>query len=132
MTTLSSYIQLPLLSGNTQKVALAFIGSLLIAISAQITVPMFPIPMTMQTFAVLTIAVVMGGRLGALSLLMYIAEGAMGLPVFAGGKGGLPVLMGPTGGYLIGFVISAYIVGSLAEKGFDRNAFKMFVGYDYW
>jgi biotin transport system substrate-specific component len=106
---------------------LALLGSLFVAVCAQINVPLPLVPITMQTFAVLTVGAALGWRLGALSLLFYIAEGAAGLPVFAQFKAGPAVIMGPTGGYIVGFVIAAAAVGWLAQKGFDRNAFKMFV-----
>ena len=132
MNTLSSYIALPMQNTTAKNILLAFLGSVLIGICAQITVPMVPVPMTLQTFAVLTVAMGLGARYGALSVLFYLAEGAMGLPVFAGGKAGLVVFTMGTGGYLIGFVIAAYIVGYMAEKGWDRSFIKasvaMFIG----
>lgn len=103
---------------------LAIGGSIALWISAKIQVPFYPVPMTMQTFMVLLIGMAYGWRLGAATLLLYLAEGASGLPVFAGTpeKGiGLAYMMGPTGGYLLGFVIAAAFVGWLAEKGWDRN-----------
>lgn len=105
---------------------LAFIGTLLMAISAKINVPFYPVPMTMQTFVVLSIGMAYGWRLGGATLLLYLAEGAMGLPVFAGTpeKGiGIAYMMGPTGGYLVGFVLAATLVGYLGERGWDRNVF---------
>jgi biotin transport system substrate-specific component len=99
---------------------LAIAGSALMAVSAKIQVPMWPVPMTMQTFAVLVIAMSFGFRLGAATLLLYLAEGAVGLPVFASGAG-LVYLAGPTGGYLVGFFVAAALVGWLAEKGWDRT-----------
>lgn len=97
-------------------------GSLLIALCAQIKIwlPISPVPVTLQTFAVLMLGALLGSRRGSLCALAYIIEGAAGLPVFALG-GGLAVLLGPTGGYLAGFVPAAYITGSLAEKGWDRR-----------
>ncbi len=100
---------------------LALVGSLLVAVSAQIQVPMYPVPMTMQPFAVVVIGAAFGARLGAATLLIYMAEGALGLPVFAGMKGGALVLAGPTAGYIAGFVLAAGAVGWLAERGWDRN-----------
>jgi biotin transport system substrate-specific component len=108
-------------------VALALLGSLFVAICAQINVHLPLVPITMQTFAVLTVGAALGWRLGALSLLLYMAEGAAGLPVFAEFKAGPAVLMGFTGGYIAGFVIAAAVTGWFAQKGFDRNAFKMFL-----
>jgi biotin transport system substrate-specific component len=100
---------------------LALVGSLLVAVSAQFQVPMVPVPMTMQSFAVLVIGAAYGARLGAATLLLYMAEGAIGLPVFAGMKGGAAHLVGPTGGYIVGFVLAAGVVGWLAERGWDRS-----------
>ena len=90
-------------------------------VSAQIQVPMYPVPMTMQPFAVLAIGAAYGARLGAATLLLYMAEGALGLPVFAGMKGGAAMLVGPTAGYIVGFVLAAGAVGWLAERRWDRN-----------
>lgn len=95
-------------------------GSALMAIAAKINVPMIPVPMTMQTFAVLVIAMAYGWRLAGATLLAYLAEGAIGLPVFASG-GGLLYMAGPTGGYLVGFFVAAVTVGFLAERGWDRG-----------
>ena len=98
-------------------------GSILVALCSQIAVPLpfSPVPVTGQTLAVLLVGVLLGGRRGALSLALYVAEGAIGLPVFAGGGAGLARLLGPTGGYLMGFVVGAWLVGSLAERGWDRR-----------
>ncbi|MEC9267683.1 MAG: biotin transporter BioY [Alphaproteobacteria bacterium] len=95
-------------------------GSALMAIAAKINVPMIPVPMTMQTFAVLVIAMAYGWRLAGATLLAYLAEGAIGLPVFASGSG-LLYMAGPTGGYLVGFFVAAVTVGFLAERGWDRG-----------
>ena len=106
------------------KVVLVLAGTALLTLSAKIQVPFYPVPMTMQTFAVLVIGMAFGWKLGGLTILAYLAEGALGLPVFAGtpAKGiGLAYMAGPTGGYLVGFVISAMTVGYMAEKGFDRS-----------
>ncbi len=100
---------------------LAVLGSLLVAVSAQIEVPLWPVPITGQTFAVLVIGMAYGARLGAVTLALYLAEGAAGLPVFAGFAAGPAVLMGPTGGYLLGFVLAAGLIGHLAERGWDRG-----------
>ncbi len=100
---------------------LMLLGSAFTAVSAQIAVPLEPVPITMQTFAVLVIGMAYGWRLGAATLALYLAEGAVGFPVFAEFKSGLPVLFGNTGGYLFGFVLAAGIVGWLAERGWDRN-----------
>ena len=98
-------------------------GSLLIALCAQLAIG-WPIPVTGQTFAVLMIGALLGARRASLSVLTYIMEGAAGLPVFAHGRGGFLILSGPTGGYLVGFVFAVYIVGLLAERGWDRRVGK--------
>jgi biotin transport system substrate-specific component len=102
-------------------ILLMIAGSLFIAACAQVAVPLLPVPITMQTFAVLMIGAAYGWRLGAATVAAYLVEGALGLPVFAEWSGGLPVLVGPTGGYLFGFVLAAGAVGWLAERGWDRN-----------
>lgn len=107
-----------------RKVILAIAGSLALWASAKLQVPFYPVPMTMQTFVVLVIGMAYGWRLGAATVLLYLAEGAAGLPVFAGTpeKGiGLAYMVGPTGGYLLGFVLSAALVGWLAQRGWGRN-----------
>ena len=98
-------------------------GSLFIGLCAQVAVvvPFSPVPVTGQTFAVLMAGALLGRRRGALCVLAYIIEGAAGLGVFAMGRAGVGVLFGPTGGYLVGFVAGAYIVGLLAERGWDRR-----------
>lgn len=109
-----------------RQALLAVVGSALVALSAQVQVPMVPVPMTLQTLAVLAIGAAFGARLAAATLLLYVAEAALGLPVMAGFGGGLARLMGPTGGYVLGFVLAAFVVGKLAERGWDRNGFTMF------
>lgn len=105
--------------------ALVICGSMLIAAAAQpaVRLPFSPIPVTGQTLAVLLVGALLGSKRGSLAVLAYLAEGAAGLPVFAGGTGGAIVLLGPTGGYLPGFVLAAGLVGWLAERGWDRNVF---------
>lgn len=116
----------PLLAPLAEKsllthIALVVIGSLLIAASSQIQVPFYPVPMTMQTFAVLLVGAVGGRRLGAETVSLYLAEAAIGLPFLAGGAGGLHHFAGPTAGYLYGYVVAAYVVGWLVERGAARN-----------
>jgi biotin transport system substrate-specific component len=101
-------------------ISLILCGSVLLGLSAQIAVG-WPVPFTMQTFAVLMIGALFGGRLGSLTVLAYLIEGAVGLPVFSLGRGGLSVLFGPTGGYLFGFIAAAYVTGLLAENRWDRQ-----------
>lgn len=103
--------------------ALIFGGSLFVALSAQLAIPLgfSPVPVTGQTFAVLLTGALLGARRGSLSILAYIAEGAAGLPVFAMGQGGAAVLLGPRGGYIIGFILAAWLTGFLAERRWDRR-----------
>ena len=105
---------------------LVLAGSALIALSARIQVPMWPVPMTMQTFAVLLIGMACGARMSAAIVGAYLLEGLLGLPVFASGAGPA-YFAGPTGGYLAGFLISAVVVGELAERGWARNALTAFL-----
>ena len=103
-------------------ILLIFGGSLFIALFAHMKflLPFSRVPVTGQTFAVLIIGALLGAKRGSLTVLTYITEGLVGLPVFAMGSG-LVVLRGFTGGYIIGFIFAAYIVGSLAERGWDRR-----------
>ena len=99
---------------------LVLAGSILLAVSAKVQVPFWPVPMTMQTFVVLMLGATLGWRLAGATVLAYLAEGALGLPVFAKGAG-LAYLAGPTGGYLLGFLLAAVLVGWLAERGYGRT-----------
>lgn len=112
-------------SGLLRSGALAILGSLLVAAAAQVNVPMQPVPMTLQTLAVLAVGAAFGWRLGVATLVLYALEAAAGLPVLAEMKSGLPFLLGPTGGYVLGFIVAAGVVGALAERGFDRSMVKM-------
>jgi biotin transport system substrate-specific component len=100
---------------------LALLGSAVLAASAQVSLPMWPVPATLQTLAVLLLGALGGSRMGVASVALYLAEGAMGLPVFAGGAGGIAALAGPTAGYLIGFLPAAWLAG-LAGRGLARQA----------
>ncbi|MEX0503957.1 biotin transporter BioY [Alphaproteobacteria bacterium LSUCC0719] len=107
----------------TAQLVLVLAGSLLLALSAQFAfrIPISPVPVTGQTLAVLLIGMAYGSRLGSATVLAYLVEGGMGLPVFANGTAGWVVIMGPTGGYLIGFVAAAFALGWLAERGMGRG-----------
>lgn len=96
-------------------------GSLLVTLCAKIQVPMWPVPFTMQPFAVLLVGAALGSRRGAAALIAYLVQGAIGLPVFSGPAAGVVYFAGPTGGYLFAFPIAAYLVGRLAERGWDRR-----------
>jgi biotin transport system substrate-specific component len=106
-------------------VALAVFGSLILWASAKISVPFWPVPMTLQTGAVALIGAVYGARLGFATVVLYLMEGAAGMPVFQNG-GGIGYLMGPTGGYLFAMAIEAAFIGFMVERGFGRNVFKLF------
>ncbi len=107
-----------------RNVILAVLGSALMWLSAKVQVPLYPVPITMQTLVVLVLGIAYGPRLGAATMILYLLEGAVGLPVFAGGwseGGGFHLLYGPTGGYLAGFVVAAAVCGRLAQQGWDRQ-----------
>jgi biotin transport system substrate-specific component len=110
-------------------VLLAIAGSLVMWVSAKIKVPFYPVPMTLQTLALFGIAAAYGTRLGVATMALYLIEGALGLPVFAGTpeKGiGLAYMFGPTGGYLASYMIAAAIVGYAVDRGLGRDPFKLF------
>ena len=114
-------------AGALSNLALIVGASLVTALAAQIEfrVPWSPVPITGQTFAVLLSGAVLGARRAFLAQLLYLAEGASGLPVFAGGAFGLVKFAGPTGGYLLAFPFAAAVTGILAERGWDRHFFTM-------
>jgi biotin transport system substrate-specific component len=105
------------------NIVLVAAGSALMAVSAQFShqFSFSTVPITGQTFAVLLIGALFGSRLGAATMIAYLAEGAGGLPVFANGHGGIAAISTPSGGYLFGFIIAAYVVGWFAERGWDRS-----------
>ena len=110
-----------------KKFIIVIFGTLLLTISAKIKVPFYPVPMTMQTFTVVLIGITLGWKLGLYTVLVYLFEGAIGLPVFAGTpeKGiGISYMIGPTGGYLIGFVSSVLIAGFY---NLNKNIFVKFL-----
>jgi biotin transport system substrate-specific component len=102
------------------KAALVLGGSLFIAVAAQVNVPMYPVPMTLQTLAIMLVGLTFGSRLGALTVVAYLVEGAIGLPVFANAMNGA-AFFGPTAGFLVGFVGLAWLVGFAAEKGLAKG-----------
>jgi biotin transport system substrate-specific component len=109
-----------------KQALLVVLGSLFIAICAQISIELPLVPVTMQTFAVLAVGAAFGMRLGAATLVLYTLEGTLGLPLFQGFSGGPAVMMGPTGGYIVGFILAAALVGWFAERGFDRRVLATF------
>lgn len=97
------------------------LGTLFLALSSYIEVPMVPVPVTMQTFAVAMVGALYGWRLGAITIIAWLAEGALGLPVLAGGASGALHFVGPTGGYLFAFPVVGALVGWLAERGWNGH-----------
>ena len=111
-----------------KQVLLVAVGIAALAIAAKIRIPMWPVPLTMGTFAVLTIGAAYGPRLGLVTILGYLAVGALGFDVFAGSsaeKNGLAYMMGGTGGYLVGYVLAAVALGLFARAGWDRSMPRM-------
>lgn len=106
-----------------REAGLVLAGSILVALTAQIRIPLpfSPVPITGQTFGVLLVGASLGAPRGALALALYLLEGAAGFPVYAGGSGGLIDILGPTGGYLLSYPIAAGLVGWLASRGWDRS-----------
>ena len=114
-------------SQASRAVLLIALGTALLTLSAKINLPLPYVPMTLQTLVVLMIGAAYGWRLGAATVVAYLAEGAMGLPVFAGPIGGLAPFVGPTAGYLVGFALAAFVTGALSERGWDRSIPLLFV-----
>ena len=113
-----------------KNLSIVLIGSILLAISAKIKIPFYPVPMTMQTFVVLLIGIVFGWKLGVATIALYLTEGIIGLPVFSGTpeKGiGLVYFTGPTMGYLIGFLVAVYFSGKFVyNNNIIKNFLKLF------
>ena len=128
--TLASRIWPSSSSNLLRNAVLAIAGSLLVAAAAQITIPAWPVPVTLQTLAVLAIGAAYGSRLGAATLGLYALEGAVGLPFFAGGKSGVfdgkldYLLPASSMGYVVGFILAAWLVGKLVESGWANTWLK--------
>lgn len=117
-------------SSIPRNIVIVCVGSLLLTLSAKINVPFYPVPQTMQTFAVVGLGLALGSRLAVASVVLYLAQGALGLPVFSGTPEmgiGIAYMTGPTGGYLLGFVAAAWLAGTLAERGWDRSVMWAFL-----
>lgn len=104
-----------------RDILLVLAGSWLVALFARIEIPLQPVPITGQTFAVLLVGALLGSKRGAAAMTAYITQGVVGLPFFAGGASGIGILTGASAGYLLGFVGAAYVVGWLAERGLERS-----------
>lgn len=105
-------------------IVLVVAGAALTALLAQVAVPLYPVPITGQTLAVLLVGASLGAARGALSLTLYAVLGIVGLPVFSDFAGGPEVILGPTGGYILGFIASAALVGWLSERAWERQVLK--------
>ena len=120
----------PVHANNTllRNAVWALIGTMLLAISAKVQVPFYPVPITMQSFIVLLIGAGFGWRLGMATIALYLFEGlVLGLPVFAGETAGFAYLLKPSMGYLVSYLVAAGAVGFMAERGFDRTPLKAFL-----
>ena len=115
------------LADAIRAITLVLAGIALLTLSAKVSIPLPPVPMTLQTLVVQVIGAAYGWRLGVVTILAYLATGALGLAVFAGPTGGLAPLFGATAGFLFGFVVAAFMVGWLSERGWDRSVVRMFV-----
>jgi biotin transport system substrate-specific component len=107
--------------------ALALGGSLLLAVSAKVQVPFYPVPLTLQTLVVLLLGAALGARLAAASVALYLIEGLAGLPVFASAVTGPVYMAGPTGGFLVGFLAAAALIGFAADRLWDRTWIRLLV-----
>ncbi|MGB6099308.1 MAG: biotin transporter BioY [Comamonas sp.] len=102
-----------------RQAALVLAGTAVLTASSYVSIPMVPVPVSMQTFAVLMVGALYGWRLGGITVLAWLLEALLGMPVLAGGKGGLAPFVGPTAGYLLAFPVGAMLMGWLVERGFD-------------
>jgi biotin transport system substrate-specific component len=105
-----------------RQAGLVLAGTVLIAIAAQFSIFIGPVPLSLQTLAILTVSFALGARLAVATLVLYLAQGAMGLPVFSGGGASVAYMMGPTGGFLLGFVAMAWLAGWASDAGITRRA----------
>ena len=125
-TLINSILSTYNINAYLKNIALVLFGTILLALSSKVQVPFWPVPMTMQTFIVFIIGMAYGWKLAFSTLVIYLFEGALGLPVFAKG-GGLLYLTGPTAGYLYGMTIAAAVIGIFAELGYNNSYFKSLV-----
>ncbi len=125
-TLINSLLPLKGVKTYVKNILLILFGTLLLTVSSKIQVPFWPVPMTMQTFVVLIIAMAYGWKLSFLTLVAYLIEGSLGLPVFAKGGGHL-YLIGPTAGYLYGMTIAAAVIGYFADLGYGKSIIKCII-----
>lgn len=127
MTTIPTAIARPILADRlltrsiTSDIVLVAAGAAIVSVAAQLTVPLWPVPITMQTLAVLIVGSSLGAVRGTASMILYAVLGIVGLPVFSAGSHGFGVIAGPTGGYILGFVFAAALTGWLAQKQWDHR-----------
>jgi len=112
---------------NIRQMTLISLFAALTAVGGFISIPLYPVPLTLQTLFTLLAAMILGSVMGASSQIIYVLLGVIGLPVFAGFKAGIGILFGPTGGFLLGFIISAYIIGKIVELKKEKNIFYYFL-----
>lgn len=113
------------LNGTMTNIVLVVLGTAIMAAAAKINVPGFPVPVTLQTLAIFGISAAYGRNLAVATMVLYLAQGLMGLPVFAGPVAGPAYMAGPTAGYLVGFIFAAAIIGEAADRGYGRNPLAM-------
>ena len=126
--TISSFGQTIASAVKSLPILQVILASCFIALCAQIKIPLYftPVPFTVQSIGVMLVGSILGSRKGALAALAYLTQGALGLPVWSGGaSGGLAYLMGPTGGYLMAYVVQAYMIGFFVERYTRANLFKI-------
>lgn len=111
-------------NGLVREIGLVSFGALVTALAAQVAVPWEPVPFTLQTMGMAVAGLTLGAKRGALSQLLYLGIGSVGMPVFALGTGGVSRILGPTGGYLVAFVVAAGILGYFAEKGGTKTVLR--------
>lgn len=112
---------------KTKDMILVALFAALTAVGAFISIPVGPVPISLQTMFVLFSGMILGSKLGALSQIVYLIIGLVGIPVFAGGNAGLAAVMRPSFGYAIGFILGAYICGKIVESRFSNNVFKFII-----
>ena len=112
---------------SVREMIMVGVGAALMAVFSQLSIPLPSVPLTLQVFGVVIISVILGKKLGTLSIIVFMLLGAIGLPVFAGFTGGLNIITGATGGYIIGFVFMAFIIGYFIEK--DKKALAFIGSY---
>lgn len=112
---------------NIRQMTLISLFAALTVVGAFISIPLYPVPLTLQTLFTLLAGMTLGSIMGASSQIIYVLLGVIGLPVFAGFKAGIGILFGPTGGFLFGFIISAYVIGKIIEVKKEKNIFYYFL-----